>query len=121
MPSSTTVPGALGEPSPLTYLDHPADLTLAIEREAMLTRLGSAFSRLPPGQQQRCAHPITGSSLTDTLVFVESDNHQHLEGVIVDGKMDEDGQWMLDGEFIVLTTEEGLIRVSGWNCTTTIQ
>ena len=104
-----------------TYLDHPADLTAAIEREAMLTRLGDAFSRLPPGQQRRCAHPITGNSLTDTFVFVESDNQQNLEGVIVDGECDENGQWVLDGEFTVFTTDEELIRVSGWNCTTEVQ
>ena len=105
-----------------TFLDHPANLTLAIEREAMLTRLCVAFSRLPPGQQRRCAHPITGNSLTDTFVFVETDDgQQHLEGVIVDGERDEDGQWVLDGEFTVFTTEEDLIRVSGWNCTTEVQ
>ena len=105
-----------------TSLDHPADLTLAIAREATLTRLGNAFSRLPPRKQRRCAHPITGNSLTDTLVFVEAgDAQQHIEGVIVDGEKDEDGQWVLDGEFTVFTIEEDLIRVSGWNCTTEVQ
>ena len=105
-----------------TSLDHPADLALAIEREAVLTRLGSAFSRLPLGQRRRCAHPVTGNSLTDTFVFVEADDaQQQLEGVIVDGERDEDGQWVLDGEFTVFTTEEDLIRVSGWNCTTEVQ
>ena len=105
-----------------TSLDHPADLALAIEREAVLTRLGSAFSRLPVGQRRRCAHPVTGNSLTDTFVFVEADDaQQHLESVIVDGERDEDGQWVLDGEFTVFTTEEDLIRVSGWNCTTEVQ
>jgi len=106
-----------------TYLDAPAGLTGAIEREATLARLGSAFSRLPPGTRRRCAHPLTGNSLTDTLVFVETDDisQQHLEGVIVDGERDEDGQWVLDGEFTVFTTDEKLIRVAGWSCTVEVQ
>lgn len=103
-----------------THLDHPADLTLAIEREVTLTRLGSAFSRLPSGQRRRCAHSIAGNSLADTFVFVESPDQQHLEGVIVDGEKDEDGNWLLDSMFTVFTTEEDLIRVSGWNCTAVV-
>jgi len=98
-----------------THLDAPADLTGAVEREATLARLGRAFSRLPPRTRRRYAHPLTGSSLADTLVFVETDDisQQHLEGVVVDGERDQDGRWMLDGEFTVFTTDEELIRVAG--------
>lgn len=103
-------------------VEAPADLTAAIEREATLARLGAAFSRLPPRSRRRCARPLTGNSLTDTFVHVEADDvsQQHVEGVIVDGERDEDGQWLLDGEFTVFTTDEELIRVSGFNCTTEI-
>jgi len=31
--------------------------------------------------------------------------------VVVDGERDEDGEWVLDGEFTVFTTDEELIRV----------
>jgi hypothetical protein len=105
------------------HLPAPADLTAAVEREATLARLGAAFSRLPPRTRARCAHPLTGSSLSDTFVFVEADDigQQHLEGVIVDGERDEHGQWVLDGEFTVFTTEETLTVVNGWCCTIEIQ
>jgi len=105
------------------HLDAPADLTAAVGREATLARLGVAFSRLPPGRRRRCARPLTGSSLTDTFVFVETDDisQQHLEGVIVDGERDEDGEWVLDGEFTVFTTDEELIRVAGFACTVEVQ
>ena len=39
----------------------------------------------------------------------------------MDGERDEDGQWLLDGEFTVFTTDEELVVVAGWNCTTEIQ
>jgi len=104
-------------------LDDPADLTAAIEREATLARLGSAFSQLPVAKQRRCPRPVTGNGLTDTFVVVETENisQQHIEGVIVDGDCDEDGQWMLDGQFTVFTSDEKLIRVSGWGCHVEIQ
>jgi hypothetical protein len=41
--------------------------------------------------------------------------------VIVDGECDEEGQWVLDGQFTVFTTDEELIRVSGWGCHVEIQ
>ena len=76
------------------HVEAPADLTAAIEREATLARLGAAFSRLPPRSRLRCTRPLTGNSLTDTFVHVEADDisQQHVEGVIVDGERDEDGQ-----------------------------
>jgi len=105
------------------YLDAPADLTAAIGREATLARLGVAFARLPLGTRRRCARPLTGNSLTDTFVFVETDDisQQHLEGVVVDGERDKDGEWVLDGEFTVFTTDEELIRVAGFACTVEVQ
>ena len=104
-------------------VEAPADLTAALEREATLARLGSAFSRLPSRSRLRCARPLTGNSLTDTFVYVEADDisQQHIEGVIVDGERDEDGQWLLDGEFTVFTTDEELIVVTGSNCTVEVQ
>ncbi len=39
-----------------------------------------------------------------------------LEGVIVDGDKEEDGQWDLDSRFVLLTDDGERIRVSGWMC-----
>ena len=105
------------------YVEAPADLTAAIGREATLARLGAAFSRLPPRTRRRCARPLTGNALSDTFVFVETDDisQQHLEGVIVDGERDEDGAWLLDGEFTVFTTDEELVTVAGHACTVEVQ
>ena len=100
------------------HLEAPADLTAAIERERMIAELRSAFLRLPHGRRKGCAYPLAGSSLGDTFVFVETQDasQQHLEGVIVEGERDEDGQWLLDEQFTVFTTDRELIRVSGWGC-----
>ena len=104
-------------------LDNPASMSSVIEREVTIERLASAFSRLPAKTQRRVRHPLTGNSLTDTFVYVETTDAslQSLEGVIVDGERDEEGEWVLDGEFTVFTTEEELIRVSGWGCHVEIQ
>lgn len=100
-----------------------ADLAAAEERRATLAQLGAAFSRLPPRTRMRQARPPTGNSLKDTFVYVEANgiSQQHVEGVVVDGERDEDGQWLLDGEFTVFTTDEELICVSGWACDVQIQ
>lgn len=89
------------------------------EHEAKLAALAAAFSRLP--ERRRCSHPVTGSSLTDTLVLAEADDGSAwYEGVIVAGERDETGAWMLDAEFTIFTTDdkpEGeLILVHGYNC-----
>jgi hypothetical protein len=101
------------------HLEHPADLTAAIERERTLARLRGAFQRLAPGARRRCARPVEGSSLTDTWVSVEADDISQwgTEGVVVDGERDEDGEWVLDGEFTVFTEDEELIVVRGCSCT----
>jgi len=105
------------------YVEAPADLTAAIAHEATLARLGAAFSRLPPRTRSRFARPLTGTSLTDTFVYVETDDisQQHLEGVVVDGERDDQGQWLLDDRFTVFTTDEELITVNGAVCLVEIQ
>jgi hypothetical protein len=115
--------GKLRELDGAVHVEAPTDLTVVMEREATLARLGAAFSRLPPRSRRRCARPLTGNSLTDTFVHVEADDisQQHVEGVIVDGERDENGQWLLDGEFTVFTTDEELVVVAGYNCTVEIQ
>ena len=91
------------------------------EHEAKLAALAAVFSRLPERRRRRCSHPVTGSSLTDTMIFAEADDGSAFyEGVIVAGERDETGAWVLDAEFILLTTDdkpEGeLILVHGCNC-----
>ena len=91
------------------------------EHEAKLAALAAVFSRLPERRRQRCSHPVTGSSLTDTLVFAEAgDGSAWYEGIIVAGERDETGAWVLDAAFTILTTDdkpEGeLILVHGYNC-----
>ena len=39
-----------------------------------------------------------------------------LEGVIVDGGREEDGQWDLDGRFVLLTDDGDRFSVNGWMC-----
>jgi hypothetical protein len=101
----------------------PADLTAAVDREAALTELASAFCRLPERTRRRYPHPVTGSRLTDTFVYVETEgtSQQNLEGVIVDGERDDNGEWVLDGQFTMFTTDEELIVVSGWGCHVEVQ
>jgi hypothetical protein len=105
------------------HIDAPADLTAAVEREATIAALGAAFSRLPTSKRVRCSAPITGNSLTDTFVYVETQDisQQNLEGVIVDGARDDNREWLLDEQFTVFTTAEDLIRVSRWGCHVEVQ
>ncbi len=99
------------------HLEHPADLTGALEREKELARLAAAFQRLSPAARLRCSCPVTGSSLADTWVSAEADDisQRGIEGVVVGGER-EDGAWALDGEFTVFTEDEELIVVQGWGC-----
>ncbi len=39
-----------------------------------------------------------------------------LEGVIVDGDREEDGQWDLDSRFVLLTEDGQRVGVNGWMC-----
>jgi hypothetical protein len=101
-----------------THSDAPADLTAAVEREAKIASLGAAFSRLPADTRGQCRFPMTGDSLNDTFVHVDfkDSSRQHLEGVIVDGARDGDGEWLLDEQFAVFTTDDELVRMSGREC-----
>jgi 5'-deoxynucleotidase YfbR-like HD superfamily hydrolase len=97
------------------------DIAGAIARERTISEVGAAFTRLPPGSQRRCAWPLTGNSLTDTLVLVEAGDHSAcIEGVVVDGERDDDGAWDFDAPFTVLTVDEELIVCRG-DCYVEIQ
>ena len=92
------------------HLEHPASLNACMAREKTVAELATAFSRLPPGRRLRCGRPPTGNSLTDTFVLVEAgDRSASIEGVIVDGERDGEGDWDFDAPFTVLTTDEELI------------
>jgi hypothetical protein len=82
-------------------------------------RLGSG-RRLNP---QRSRTHLLFNRLTNSFVSVQplGASQQHLEGVIVDGECNDEGQWLLDGTFTVFTVEEELIRVSGRGCHVEIQ
>jgi hypothetical protein len=101
-----------------SHIDAPADLTDAIEREAKIASLGAAFSRLPEDTRRQCRFPMTGDSLNDTFVHMEfkDSSRQHLEGVIVDGARDGDGELLFDEQFTVFTTDAELVQVSGREC-----
>ena len=86
-----------------------------------LAELAPAFSRLTAKTRYRRMRPVTGNSLTDTYVFVEArDGSQSLEGVVVDGPRDEDGDFDLEDKFTVFTTDGNadgeLIVCNGANC-----
>ena len=50
------------------------------------------------------------------LLVTDGDGLSSLEGVIVAGVRDEDGQWDLDGKFVLLTDEGERFTVNGWCC-----
>ncbi|VTZ48715.1 hypothetical protein MPC4_110015 [Methylocella tundrae] len=86
-----------------------------------LAGLATAFARLPEKTRLRCRRQPRGDSRTDTYVRVEADDgSQWLEGVIVDGQCDENGEFDLDDFFTVFTTidkaDGELIRCNGANC-----
>jgi hypothetical protein len=101
-----------------THSGAPADLTAAIKREAKIASLGAAFSHLPADTRGQCMIPPTGDSLNDIFVHIEfgEASRQHLEGIIVDGARDGDGEWLLDEQFTVFTTNEELVQVLGQEC-----
>ena len=70
--------------------------------------------RVPAAAPRRrvMAHPIR--------VCVEGGRGDaHVTGEVVDGALDEDGRWNIDGVFTVRTEEGDLVRVNGWCCSTT--
>ncbi|TPG55890.1 hypothetical protein EAH89_13195 [Roseomonas nepalensis] len=93
------------------------------EAEALASALHAAFLRLPPKLQARCTVPPTGDAAIDRPVLVEADNgSDHYRGVVVAGECDEDGRWLLDDAFTLLSLdhddgpEAALVLCHGWNC-----
>ncbi len=61
--------------------------------------------------------PAPGRSASDPGVRLLVDGGDAvLEGVIVDGDREEDGQWDLDSRFVLLTNDGERLRVNGWMC-----
>jgi len=50
------------------------------------------------------------------LIVMAGDGMSSVEGVIVDGAREEDGDWDLDGRFVLLTEDGERVRVNGWMC-----
>jgi hypothetical protein len=50
------------------------------------------------------------------LIVMAGDGMSSVEGVIVDGAKEEDGDWDLDGRFVLLTEDGERVRVNGWMC-----
>jgi hypothetical protein len=77
---------------------------------------------LPAHRRKRCTQPPTGSSLSDTYVVAEAgDCSQCVEGVVVDGERDHDGQWDFDADFTIFTADEDLLVCHGYNCHVDVQ
>ena len=103
-------------------LEEPGQLRAVVARERTISALAASFAKLPPGQRRKCAVPLTGNSLSDTFVFAEAhDGSQSVEGVVVDGQRDEDGQWDFDTDFTLYTTDEQVLVCHGYNCHVEIQ
>ncbi|MFK4046390.1 Hypothetical protein HVIM_03887 (plasmid) [Roseomonas mucosa] len=93
------------------------------EAEALASALHAAFLRLPPKLQARCTVPPTGDAVIDRPVLVEADNgSDHYQGVVVAGERDQDGRWLLDDAFTLLSLDHddgpdaALVVCHGWNC-----
>ena len=107
---------------PDLHSDDPGGIAAAVERERTISVLAESFSRLPPGKRRQCSVPLTGNSLSDTYVFAEAhDGSQSVEGVIVDGQRDDDGQWDFDADFTIFTTDEEVFVCHGYSCHVEIQ
>ena len=93
------------------------------EADGLARALHAAFLRLPPKLQARCAVPPTGDAAIDRPVLVEADNGcDHYRGVVVAGERDQDGRWLLDDAFTLLSLDHddgpdaALVVCHGWNC-----
>ena len=93
------------------------------EADGLARALHAAFLRLPPKLQARCTVPPTGDAAIDRPVLVEADNgSDHYSGVVVAGERDQDGRWLLDDAFTLLSldhndgTDAALVVCHGWNC-----
>ena len=61
--------------------------------------------------------PAPGRSTADPGVrLLVEGGDAVLEGVIVDGDREEDGQWDLDSRFVLLTNDGERLRINGWMC-----
>ena len=96
----------------------PSEAAATLARE-----LHAAFLRLPPKLRARCPVPPTGDAAIDWPVLVEADNgSDHYRGVVVAGERDQDGRWLLDDAFTLLSLDHddgpdaALIVCHGWNC-----
>jgi hypothetical protein len=99
-----------------------AQLECVVTREQRISELAACFSRLPRGLRRKCAESPTGSSLSDTFVFAEAqDFSSGVEGVVVDGERDENGEWNFDADFTLFTTDGELLVCHGYNCDLEIQ
>jgi hypothetical protein len=105
----------------LTRADHndqePGGISAVVRRERTINTLSDSFSCLPLVQRRQCRVPPTGSSLSDTYVRAEAhDGSQLVEGIVVDGERDTDGQWDFDANFTIFTTDEQVVVCHGYNC-----
>jgi hypothetical protein len=105
-----------------SHVEHPGCLGMVVNRERTIRSLAASFSRLPPGKRWRTPVPLTGNSLSDTYVAAEAhDGSQSVEGVVIDGERDENGQWDFDADFTIFTTEDELLVCHGYSCNVEIQ
>jgi len=105
-----------------SHVEHPGCLGLVVDREQTIRSLAASFSRLPPGKRRRTPVQLTGNSLSDTYVVAEAhDGSQDVEGIVIDGERDENGQWDFDADFTIFTTDEELLICHGYSCHVEIQ
>ncbi|MGI4809924.1 MAG: hypothetical protein ACRYF2_17645, partial [Janthinobacterium lividum] len=90
-------------------------LSEAAWRERAIAELATAFAAAPDRVKQRCSEPVHGNSTLDTLVRAEAPGGEAWEGILVAGEREPDGGWVLDGEFLIFTTDERP-RVSSSPC-----
>ena len=91
-----------------------------LQREALGLVGGMRLVKMPPvdiGNREIQALTVGEQP---TYVLVEGGG-ETVEGQIVRGLRDEDGQWDLDGVFTVQTDDGDLVKVHGWNCITEVQ
>ena len=93
------------------------------EAEDLARALHAAFLRLPDRLRARCKVAPTGNATIDRPVLVEADNgSDHYRGAVVAGERDEDGRWLLDDAFTLISLdyddgpEAALVVCHGWNC-----
>ncbi|WP_034998814.1 hypothetical protein [Beijerinckia mobilis] len=101
-------------------------MTMALTPPAMANdnlhnRHSIAFVSLPEGTSLQPAWRSNQSSLTDTYVSVEPhDGSGAIEGLVISGDQDADGDWILETAFTVFVTSDNhldeLLCIYPWNC-----